>query len=162
MSEESRARMREAQRITPRTERQKAAAASNLIKLNASLRGVPKTVEHKQKISQAKMGRPLSEETRMKMRGRQISEATREKFRQRKFSVEARKKMSDAHKGITGALHPSSKPIAQYSLGGDKLRTFAGTAEAVRETGIPRTSIKNCLNGYSKTAKGFRWAYVQS
>lgn len=82
---------------------------------NMPVKGIPKTEEHKRKISESQrgkerpelIGRPVSEETREKIRiantGRIRSIESKEKNRQahlgKKASIETRRKMSESSKG---------------------------------------------------------------
>ena len=67
------------------------------------------------------------------------------------------KHTSDAARGKTGKLCPNSKKVSQYSLDGNFIRSFYGTLEAGRETGISNIS-RACLNP-NRTAGGYFWRH---
>jgi hypothetical protein len=61
--------------------------------------------------------------------------------------------------GKTGVLNPKSKPVKQIDVQtGEVIATYAALAEATRLTGA--TSIFYAVNHPTRTAKGFRWEYV--
>lgn len=62
-------------------------------------------------------------------------------------------------KGKYGKDHIQSKPILQYDLNGKFIKEYDSTASAVRQTGINRESIKDCLRKKNKTGKGFIWKF---
>lgn len=144
----------------PRSKAQLEAARTNLLEYNKGLRGVAKSEAHKHRIAKALTSKTLSEETRAKIGARVITEETRAKFRGRVASEASRRKMSESRRGKTGALSNRSRPVFQCSLSGSVLARYAGAAEAARALSIGRTSIKNCLNGYSKQAGGFLWKFA--
>lgn len=51
------------------------------------------------------------------------------------------------------------KPVAAYSISGDKVASFKSVCEAARITGINRYSIIGACNGNQKTAGGYKWRY---
>ena len=91
-------------------------------------------------------------------------------FKGKHHSEETRKKISTSKKGQS---HPHTKewnekigkahgkPIKQIDKKTDEvLGTYLSIKEAGRETGILSTAISNCLNGYSKSAGGYKWRYA--
>ena len=68
-------------------------------------------------------------------------------------------------KGKFGKDHINSKPILQYDSYMNLLKEYDSTASAVRETGLNRGSLKDCLgrNKRSKSTKykshGFIWVF---
>ena len=58
---------------------------------------------------------------------------------------------------IGGKNH--SIPILQFSKDGTLIKEWPSACEAERQLGILRSSICNCLKGYSKSAGGFVWRY---
>lgn len=58
-------------------------------------------------------------------------------------------------------LTPYRSPINQYNKNGDFIKTYPTIAEASRQTGIRDTSIGNCLRGWSKSAGGYVWKFVE-
>lgn len=57
------------------------------------------------------------------------------------------------------AEYSKSKPVSQYTVYGEKIASYKSTVYASNITGIKRTSITNCLKGWSKTAGGYVWKY---
>ena len=51
--------------------------------------------------------------------------------------------------------------VAQYTLDEDLVATYISMAEAERQTGISRGSIRYCCMGERKTAGGYHWRYVE-
>lgn len=160
-SAETRQNMSEAQKKRKRTNEENQRSADQIRKYNLSLKGVPKSEAHRQKISDSHTGKKLSESHIQKMRGRKCSNEQLAKMRERRPSEDSRKKMSKAHQGKRGENN-RSRPVMQIGSDGEIIQIFSGAADASRITGVGRTSIKNCLRGYAKTGKGFRWEYVRS
>ena len=61
-------------------------------------------------------------------------------------------------KALTGKLI-NNKPISQYSLDGEFIRTFISATEASKITGIDNSSIGKAANGKLKHAGGFLWGW---
>lgn len=53
-----------------------------------------------------------------------------------------------------------SRPVAMYSLDGEKIKEFYGGHEAQRQTGILEQSISLCCLGKRQHAGGFRWKFA--
>jgi len=75
--------------------------------------------------------------------GKKRSDADKEKFRK-------------SHLGMV----TSNKPIIQFDLNTNEIQRFDGATDAARKLGIKRSSIKNCLRGYSEKYFNSRWKYV--
>ena len=91
--------------------------------------------EHRRKISEAKMGHIVSEETRAKI-----------------------------SKKLKGKSYPKKgKMVAQYTLDGELVRTYKSASEASRETNTNTGSICSVCKGTrnAKTANGYVWRYVK-
>lgn len=56
--------------------------------------------------------------------------------------------------------YSKSKPVSQIDSYGCEVGRYKSIAYAARVTGISRTNINNALCGWSETAGGFRWEYV--
>ncbi len=96
----------------------------------------------------------------------------------RVFTEEMRQRFSDVHKGkpssFKGKHHTEEnkraasiskslergRRIIQYDLSGNKMNEFLGIRIAHRETGISRTTIKEHLNGVTKTPKNYIFKYA--
>ena len=53
-----------------------------------------------------------------------------------------------------------SKPIGQYTLDGELVKTWSSVSEAQRQTGFSRGNISQAANGKYKNSHGFIWKYV--
>ena len=53
-----------------------------------------------------------------------------------------------------------SKPIAQFTLDGELIKTYPSAHEAERQTGIRQCNISECCRGKRKTANGYMWKFV--
>lgn len=56
--------------------------------------------------------------------------------------------------------HGKSKPVAQYDLNGNLLRTYESISEAGRTLNISKNHISECCNKRLKTYKGFIWKFL--
>lgn len=54
-----------------------------------------------------------------------------------------------------------SKPVNQYSLDGEFVRTWASAMDAERELGISHANISECCNRKRKSAGGFIWRHKE-
>lgn len=61
--------------------------------------------------------------------------------------------------GKYGIKNPGSKPINQYDLDGNFIKTWSNAREASRETGISFKEISAVCNGQCKSAMGFQWRF---
>ena len=57
-------------------------------------------------------------------------------------------------------LNHKCKRFGKYSLDDELLETFMSTREAERSLGKSSTSIWKCLNGFGRTAYGYKWKYL--
>lgn len=53
------------------------------------------------------------------------------------------------------------KPVNQYDLEGNFIKTWNGAIVVERELGIHGESIARCCLGKQKAAKGYTWKYVK-
>ncbi len=154
-TKEQRAKMSEVQKRLSQSPERRKISSDNLIAYNKSQRGIPKSKEHRVKISLANMGKKMSigvkEQMSIRMKMSPINY-----WLGKKRSAEDRLKMSVSHLGQVN----SNKPIIQLAIDGAEVNRFESAAEAGRRLGISRTSIKNCLCGYVKTAHHYLWRYV--
>ena len=54
-----------------------------------------------------------------------------------------------------------SKPVNQYTLDGEFVKTWSSATEAAKELGIQKSSISQCINGKRYIAGGFAWRMAQ-
>lgn len=107
--------------------------------------------------NQRSKGRIISDEERKKRsearRGRRLTDVTKEKIRAkltgRKLDEERRLKLC--------------KPINQYTLDGEYIRTWTSGTDAARALGIGWNNILRCANPKTKnkTAGGFIWKFAE-
>lgn len=60
---------------------------------------------------------------------------------------------------FSGKNSKRSKPILQFTLNNEFIKRWDNAVIAADTMGISRTSITNCLTGYSKKANNFIWKY---
>jgi group I intron endonuclease len=117
-------------------------------------------------------GKPLSEETKNKLRnvlkGRIIPDEVRQKTSQTMKGVpkseETRKRMSQAQIGRIMPKGKDSKKaisISQYDTEGNFIKSFGSVTDAANEIGCQISGISFCLKGRIKTSSGFVWKYNQ-
>ena len=61
--------------------------------------------------------------------------------------------------GHFGKLHHGSKPVNQYSLSGDFIKTWDSQGDIERKLGLSQGNISCCCCGIYKTAYGFIWKF---
>lgn len=52
-----------------------------------------------------------------------------------------------------------NSPCTQYTMLGEKIKSYSGIKEAAAETGIKQGTIAKCLSGGNASAGGFLWRY---
>lgn len=56
--------------------------------------------------------------------------------------------------------YSKNKRVAQYTVDGEKIAEYKSITYAAQMTGVHRNSITNVLRGWSNTAGGYGWKYV--
>jgi len=105
---------------------------------NSLLFGVPKTLEHRKKLSMAKKGKPSHR------RGLHLSNETKEKLRQ-------------ANKGKTPITAGFNRRIVKCIETG---KVYYSCLEAWRQTGIHYSNISRCCLNKRQTAGKLHWEYI--
>lgn len=98
--------------------------------------------EHKQKISQSRIGKYAGEDN--PMYGKRHTE-------------ESKRKMSDSHKGEKAY---NAKSVIQVDDDYNLIKVWGCIADAYRTLGICRQSIPEVLNSKQQHAGGYRWFYL--
>lgn len=123
----------------------------------------------------------FSEETRKKMSLAQLGNKNNLGKKRPNMSYEWRQKIGDGNRGkikhtnehklkmsnrMKGnkhtknkEIHNKRKSILQYTLGGQFIKEWKGVNLTADTLGFGRSSLTNCLTGYSKSANGFIWKY---
>lgn len=65
-----------------------------------------------------------------------------------------------ARLGKLNELCQKSKPVNQYSIDGELLKTWPSTMEVERATGWFASNIAGCCRGVHNSAYGYRWKYA--
>ena len=133
--------------------------------------------ETKQKMSEAKLGKTLSDDHKQNISkaqiGHTVGEKTRHKIREARVGIprseQSRKRHSDSIKceknhnfGKTGDKNITSKRVYKYALDGTFINSFGSTEEAGRHLNKKSGSlISRCALGKEKTAYGFKWSYIR-
>lgn len=111
--------------------------------------------ESRKRISEAQKKR-LSVKENNPFYGRHHSEEAKEKIRKanlgRKLSEEVKKKLSEARSGENSW---NCRRVIQYTLSGEKIKTWPYIKAAEEELGI--SHISQCVNGGRNSAGGFIW-----
>lgn len=92
-------------------------------------------------------------------RNKRISDAHKNKI----FSDEHLKKLSEAQIGEKNTMYGrryDKGPRARAIICMETQQKYLSCREASEKTGISRTSLCNCLKGYSKSAGGLHWEYI--
>lgn len=112
------------------------------------------------------------EKHRMFMIGRIQSEAEKQKRidsrKGYKHSLETKQKISNSHKGKKvskehlsklhkGQIIAQSKPVEQYDIDGNFIKSWESATIAGRTLNAHPTSIRHCVRGITKTSHGFIW-----
>ena len=132
------------------------------------------TEETRRKMSEARIGVRLSDETKSKIgaasKGRNVGRkhTFEELEKMRKSKVRNPNKRGGAPKGLVKSedvkrkIQEGShkKQVAQKNLNGDILKYYNSLSNASRETGISLGNISSCCNGRCHTAGGFIWEFV--
>lgn len=109
-------------------------------------KGRTHTEETKQKMSESLKGRTHTEETKQKMRESNIKNNNGEILKQ----------------WISENGHPRFRKIVKLDKNtGEYICQYDSTKEASEKCNIGKTSITNCLRGYSKSGGGFLWMYLE-
>lgn len=53
------------------------------------------------------------------------------------------------------------KPVDQFTLDGQFVKTWASATDAARELGLDQSGISKCCNEKRKTTGGFKWQYAE-
>ena len=61
--------------------------------------------------------------------------------------------------GIELSSERNSKPVLQFTIEGEFIRSYSSASEASRQTGI--CNIGKCCKGRYKTAGGFIWRFAE-
>jgi group I intron endonuclease len=122
--------------------------------------GKTRTTEQKQKISQAKLGKPsgklgykCTDEQRLNLSKPKSKEHT-QKIKDRTISDEQKQKMSLS---AIGKIKRPKKSVNQYDLQDNFIKEWPSLKEAINETKI--TSIGDCVRNKQKTAGKFIWKF---
>jgi hypothetical protein len=112
------------------------------------------------------------ENHRILMTGRsQGKEQIQKRIESRKgyvHSEETKRKISESHKGKKvsrdhieklhkGQILANSKPIDQYDLDENFIKSWESATVAGKEIGLHPTSIRHCVQGKTKTSGGYIW-----
>ena len=65
-------------------------------------------------------------------------------------------------RGRKGDLSPIKKPVIQYDLSGNPVKTWTCISDAARSFGCNPCQIINCCAGRDKTCHGYIWRYADT
>lgn len=105
--------------------------------------------EHKAKISKANKGRKFSEEAKKNMSNAQKGRIVTEEHRQKISKI------------LTGRKMPSSaRPVMQFDLDGNYIKTFETIKEAAEELGKNLGHVSSVCKGQRNQTAGYKWKYT--
>lgn len=117
------------------------------------------TEEHRQKMSEAGMGKRHTEESKEKIRQANLN---------RKFSPETIIKMSEVRKGIPytdaqrKALATRANPRARKVICIETGAIYESITGAAKDLNLDSSNLTKVCNGKRKSYKGFTWKYVEN
>ena len=129
--------------------------------------------ETRRKLSEANKGKQLPEEQKKKISEALIGE--KNPFYGKHHSYETKKKISESlkgkpahNKGVPMSEEQKkkmrndkrSKPVLQFTLGGEFIREWPSTKEIERQLGFDNSAVIRCCQGKQKSAYGFKWCYA--
>lgn len=139
--------------------------------------------EHKNNISESLKGKPKTEEHKEHIRLTMIENGTTKGENNPNYgkhlSDETKRKLSEANKGVnnfmygktgknspnygkTGENNPKSKPVIQIDPNTNEIvNTYPGVREAERQTGFDQGAISRCCRGEQKIHKGYKWMFLE-
>ena len=139
-------------------------------KMSKAAKGKKKSEQHRANLSKANEIRFKDPEERKKVsNGRKGVKFTPEQCKKLsearmgfKFSDEAKKNMSVAalQSWTIERKLKARKPVNQYDLQGNFIKTFTGIREAGATLGIKSGHISSCCKGERKTIGGYKWRYA--
>lgn len=116
-------------------------------KMSEARRGKPLSKEHREKLSKVRKGRKLSEQNKIGIgnarRGKRHTEETKARIRSLMF----------------GENSPRAKSVYQYTKDGDFVKRWGCVSDASRDLKIDGSCIGKCCNGKRKNAGGFLWTF---
>lgn len=139
--------------------------------------GVPKTEEHKQKISRSLKGHIHSKETRLKIskavRGKNTGKdhwsygKERSENHRKNLSRSLKGKFAGENNPFYGKKHTKETkrklgiPVIQLSKDGEFIARHETMEEAANYNKISKSHISCCCKGKRKTTGGYRWMYAE-
>lgn len=113
--------------------------------MSKAQKGIKPSKESREKMSKSQTGKKLSKETIEKM----VKSRTGSKR-----SEETKAKMRISHSGTKNAR---AFPIYQYSLENVFIKKWDYSTQVVRELGINKTALSQCVNNHKESAGGYIW-----
>ena len=129
-------------------------------KISKALKGKSKhTDKSKSKISLAHIGFKHSEKTKQKMRKPKSESALINMSLAKKGISKPKGFGNKISKALKGKISKKRINILQYDLEDNFIEEWDYVDEAAKYYNIHKEGIRNCCNGVTKTAKGFKWKY---
>ena len=117
-------------------------------------------VESGYKHSEAKR-REISEKTKKAMKDPEVYKRHMDSHLSYWAKPESRIKASQVMKGVVaGEKHPQAKPVNQYTLDGQLIKTWSYARLAAKELGIKPSGICVCCKGTKPQYAGYKWSYA--
>lgn len=128
----------------------------NINKFADGVTGYTHTLETREKLRKAHLGRKLPEEQK-----RNISKSGKGRI----VSEETRKKISESNRRTKSSSNYKSKrnekatKVVQMDIDGNVIQVWDRIKEAATSLGVHSSNIVHCCKGIKKTTGGFKWAY---
>lgn len=114
--------------------------------------------ESKRKISESLKQYYVTHDNPQK--GRKHTEEEIKKLKERPISEETRQKMRENHADVNGSKNPSAKPILRIDPNDGTTKFYEYASKAAKELGADLSSIIKCCRGKCRTVAGFVWQYA--
>lgn len=149
----------------------KICSAETKQKIKQALIGKPFSEEHKKKLSKSRIEKGIAIGKNNGMFGKTHTQESKLKMainKGRIFSDEVRKRMGDSKRGLKRKnetiqklrnSQPNAKCVNQYSMDGVLINTFKSIAEAARQTLLHKSAINTCCLGCRNQHGGYKWKY---
>lgn len=127
-------------------------------KLISNINSLPKSKLHKVRIGLSIKGQKRTNKTCLNISNSRKGKPSNHKGHI--LSKESKKKMSDSKKKIKDLNKNFLKPVNQFTLNGDLIKTWNSPKEAGLTLGLDSVNIRAAARGKQETSYGYKWEYL--